>query len=73
MYNIFLQKGVAVNLHYIPVHRHPYYEKLGFKSGDFPEAELFHREAISIPIYPALKNKHQDLIIKIVLEILKND
>ena len=44
----------SANLHYIPVHRQPYYENLGFKAGDFPEAEQFHREIISLPIYPNL-------------------
>ena len=43
------------NLHYIPVHRHPYYESLGFKQGDFPNSEQFHKEAISLPVFPLLK------------------
>jgi UDP-4-amino-4,6-dideoxy-N-acetyl-beta-L-altrosamine transaminase len=54
IYYALSESGIAVNLHYIPVHRQPYYEKLGYKSGDFPEAELFHREVISLPIYPML-------------------
>ena len=58
------------NVHYIPVHRHPYYEKLGFKSGDFPEAELFHRQAISLPIYPSLSEKKQDIVIKSIIQFL---
>jgi UDP-4-amino-4,6-dideoxy-N-acetyl-beta-L-altrosamine transaminase len=47
-------EGILVNLHYIPVYRHPYYEALGFKEGHCPEAEKFHRDALSIPMYPAL-------------------
>ena len=46
--------GIAVNLHYIPVHTQPYYRAMGFAFGDFPEAELYYREAISLPIYPGL-------------------
>ena len=46
--------GIAVNLHYIPVHTQPYYRAMGFAFGDFPEAELYSREAISLPIYPGL-------------------
>ena len=46
--------GIAVNLHYIPVHTQPYYRAMGFTFGDFPEAELYYREAISLPIYPGL-------------------
>lgn len=44
-------KGILVNLHYIPVHTQPYYQKMGFKSGDFPQAEQYYREAISIPMH----------------------
>ena len=53
----------------MPVHRHPYYQNLGFKIGDFPEAELFHREAISIPIYSSLNRVSQDFVIKSILEL----
>lgn len=46
--------GVGVNLHYIPVHCQPYYERLGFKAGHYPEAERYYIEAISLPMYPRL-------------------
>ena len=60
IYKALWESGIAVNLHYIPVHRHPYYENLGFKAGDFPEAEQFHREVISLPIYPGLTENQQN-------------
>ena len=63
LYDALWKSGVAVNLHYIPVHRQPYYENLGFKAGDFPEAEQFHREVISLPMYPALTDDHYDLVV----------
>ena len=63
LYDALWKSGVAVNLHYIPVHRQPYYENLGFKVGDFPEAEQFHREVISLPIYPALTDDQNDLVV----------
>ena len=44
-------KDIMVNLHYIPVHTQPYYQQIGFKQGDFPEAERYYREAISIPMH----------------------
>jgi len=74
VYDELWQNGIAANLHYIPVHRQPYYEGLGFKPGDFPEAEQFHREVISLPMFPALKYEQQESIIKaleVVLEIQK--
>ena len=55
--------GIGVNLHYIPVHTQPYYQRLGFSPGDFPEAENFYREAISLPLYPAMTEQQQDEVI----------
>lgn len=66
VYDKLWQKGVAVNLHYIPVHRQPYYEMFGFKLGDFPEAESFHREVVSLPIYPTLWESDQDYVIQVL-------
>jgi dTDP-4-amino-4,6-dideoxygalactose transaminase len=47
-------RDIIVNLHYIPVHTQPYYRAMGFKYGDFPQAEQYYREAISIPMHPTL-------------------
>jgi len=48
------ERGVGVNLHYIPVHLQPYYRQLGFEPGQYPEAETYYQEAISLPLFPAL-------------------
>lgn len=48
------ERGVGVNLHYIPVHTQPYYQAIGFANGDYPEAERYYSEAISLPIYTGL-------------------
>jgi UDP-4-amino-4,6-dideoxy-N-acetyl-beta-L-altrosamine transaminase len=56
--------GIAVNLHYIPVYRQPYYKRLGFKAGHCPEAELYYAEAISLPMYPGLTEAQQDKVIE---------
>lgn len=56
-------KDIMVNLHYIPVHTQPYYQNMGFKAGDFPEAEQYYREAISIPMHPTLTNAEQDQVV----------
>ena len=63
-------KNIGVNLHYIPVHLHPYYQAIGFKSGDFPEAEQYSKEAISIPIFHGLKKNQQDEVIQAITEVL---
>ncbi len=62
IYDALCEMGIAANLHYIPVHRQPYYQSLGFKDGDFPEAEQFHREELSLPIYPSLTMEDLDIV-----------
>ena len=57
-------KNIGVQVHYIPVHMHPYYQSLGFKLGDFPASEKFYSEIISIPIFPSLTQEEQDTVIK---------
>jgi UDP-4-amino-4,6-dideoxy-N-acetyl-beta-L-altrosamine transaminase len=54
-----IAQEIGVNLHYIPVHTQPYYQALGFKPGDFPGAEQYYAEAISLPMYPSLTNEQQ--------------
>lgn len=53
------EQGIGVNLHYIPVHTQPYYQQLGFRVGDFPLAEAYYEEAISLPLYPTLPEPDQ--------------
>jgi len=62
-------EGVGVNVHYIPVHLQPYYRQVGFREGDFPEAEWYYAEAISLPIFPTLKKEEQDKIIGLLKEL----
>lgn len=62
--------GIGVNVHYIPVHTQPYYRKLGFKPGDFPEAEKYYGEAITLPLYYGLSEKDQDFVIGTLRKVL---
>lgn len=57
------EQGIGVNLHYIPVPDQPYYQSMGFKVGDFPEAERYYAEAISLPMYPTMTSMQQDQVI----------
>jgi UDP-4-amino-4,6-dideoxy-N-acetyl-beta-L-altrosamine transaminase len=63
-------KDIMVNLHYIPVHMQPYYANMGFKQGEFPEAEQYYREAISIPMHPTLTDEEQVFIVKTLSEAM---
>jgi UDP-4-amino-4,6-dideoxy-N-acetyl-beta-L-altrosamine transaminase len=62
--------GVLVNLHYIPVYRHPYYKNFGFEVGYCPEAERYYSEAISIPIYSGLTEQMQNDVVEIISGVL---
>jgi UDP-4-amino-4,6-dideoxy-N-acetyl-beta-L-altrosamine transaminase len=65
------QQGIGVNLHYIPVHTQPYYERMGYKSGDFPESERYYVEAISLPMYQTLTDAQQDLVVAALYQALQ--
>ncbi len=54
--------GIGVQLHYSPVHLQPYYRRLGFAEGDFPEAEAYAGNAISLPLYPGLADQEQEWV-----------
>lgn len=58
--------GIGVQVHYIPVYLHPYYQKLGYKKGLCPNAESFYEAELSIPLYPDLSPKDQDFVIKTI-------
>ena len=64
------EQGIGVNLHYIPVHTHPYYCQMGFKGEDFPKSMAYYREAISIPMFYGLTEQQQDRVVAVLTEIL---
>lgn len=74
VFNSLRAANIGVNLHYIPVHLQPYYQKhFDFQIGDFPQAEQYYKEAISLPLYPDLTKEQQDYIVETLEGILKND
>lgn len=64
------ERGIGVNLHYIPVHLQPYYQAMGFKQGDFPIAEQYYQDAISIPMFHGMSDDDQKLVIDILGDVL---
>jgi len=70
VYDSLRAAGILVNLHYIPVYRQPYYETMGFKAGYCQNAEQYHKAAISIPMYPAMSEAQQDLVVKVLCSSL---
>jgi len=67
----FLRKeNIGVNVHYIPIHTHPFYERLGFRRGDFPACERYYGRAISIPLFPALTGAKQQRVVDVLRRAL---
>lgn len=64
------EQGVGVNLHYIPVHTQPYYQRMGHKVGDFPQAEQYYAEAFSLPMYQSLSDEQQDQVVDALQKVL---
>ena len=62
--------GIGTQVHYIPIPRHPYYQRLGFRKEDYPAAERFYQQCLSLPIYPGLKMHEVDRVIKVLKETL---
>lgn len=63
-------KGISVNLHYIPIYRHPFYQKFGYDENAFSSAEKYYSSAISLPMYPGLRKEDQNFISLALSEIL---
>jgi UDP-4-amino-4,6-dideoxy-N-acetyl-beta-L-altrosamine transaminase len=62
--------NIGVQLHYSPVHLQPYYRRLGFSEGDFPEAEAYSRNAISLPLYPGLQDHELERVVQALSSLL---
>lgn len=56
--------GIGVNVHYIPIYQQPYYRALGIDASDYPQAEKYYRDTISIPLYPDLTHTQQDKVVE---------
>lgn len=71
VFDALREQGIGVNLHYIPVHLQPYYQAMGLNKGDYPEAERYYAEAISLPMYPTMNEQQQDKVIASLQLILQ--
>ena len=65
------KKEIMTQVHYIPLPIHPYYKSKGFNIADFPEANSYYEEAISIPLFYDLTDSQQEFVVKTILGILK--
>jgi UDP-4-amino-4,6-dideoxy-N-acetyl-beta-L-altrosamine transaminase len=72
VFNALSNKSIGVNLHYIPVHLQPYYQAMGFKHGDFPEAEKYYQQAITIPLFPQMTTDQIEYVASSVKEAIRS-
>lgn len=70
VFQLLRQHGIGVNLHYIPVHTQFYYQNLGFKLGQYPKAEEYYKEAISIPLFHTMSEQEQDTVVCTLKKVL---
>jgi len=72
VFNALRAAQIGANVHYIPIHTQPHYRRMGFKPGDFPIAEQYYAQAISLPLFPALSHAQQDRVVQVLRSALAN-
>ena len=70
LYDFLKTRQIFAQVHYIPVHRMPYYEGLGWKAGDFPLAEEYYAHCLSIPLFPTLTDEEQGYVVACIAEFV---
>ncbi|MGC9457319.1 MAG: UDP-4-amino-4,6-dideoxy-N-acetyl-beta-L-altrosamine transaminase [Halothiobacillaceae bacterium] len=65
------EQGIGVNVHYIPVHKQPDYQGLGYPLAACPAAEAYYSEAVSLPLFPALTTEHQEKVVTTLRELVQ--
>jgi UDP-4-amino-4,6-dideoxy-N-acetyl-beta-L-altrosamine transaminase len=71
LYDFLREQRIFAQVHYIPAHTMPYYRGLGYKKGDFPEAERYYESCLSLPMYPSLTDEEQGFVIEKVKEFIQ--
>lgn len=65
------EQGIFAHVHYIPIHLQPYYKNLGFKVGDFPNAETYYKQAVTLPLFPELTFEQVEFVVNILAQEMK--
>lgn len=72
LYEKLRKDNIYAQVHYIPVHKMPYYQSIGFANVSCPEAEKYYDQCLSLPMYPSLTDAQQDYVINSVLTNIKS-
>lgn len=70
LYDFLKTKQIFAQVHYIPVHRMPYYERLGWQKGDFPLVESYYQQCLSLPMFPTLTDDEQAYVVACIRDFL---
>ncbi|MCY9032983.1 UDP-4-amino-4,6-dideoxy-N-acetyl-beta-L-altrosamine transaminase [Bacillus inaquosorum] len=70
IFNAMQQENIGVNVHYIPVYLHPYYQRLGYQVGLCPNAENFYKGIITLPLFQSMNEKDADDVIKALKKVV---
>ena len=70
LFNFLRINNIGVQVHYIPIHLHPFYKNLGFKKGDFPNSERYAVNAISLPIFPNISEEIPVKVVNLIRKII---
>lgn len=70
IFDALQKENIGVNLHYIPVYLHPYYQELGYKAGSCPNAEEFYNRVITIPLFPKMTDEDVQDVIDAVQKVI---
>ena len=70
LYDFLRNNNIFAQIHYIPVHTLPYYQKIGYKKADLSNSENYYSKCISVPMYPSLTNEEQEFVIEKVLNYI---
>jgi len=73
VFNALRAENIGVNVHYMPLHLHPFYQReFGYKKGDFPRAERYYERAITLPIFPKMSDEDVENVIKAVKKVINH-
>ncbi|MCU7554985.1 UDP-4-amino-4,6-dideoxy-N-acetyl-beta-L-altrosamine transaminase [Alteromonas sp. ASW11-19] len=70
VFNALRERDIGVNVHYIPIYKHPYYQRLGFQSKHYPNCEKYYQSAITLPLFPEMSADMQNKVVSTMHEVL---
>ena len=71
LYDRLREEKIYAQVHYIPVHLLPFYQRQGYQKGDFPIVETYYERCLSLPMFPTLTQQEQSFVIEKVLEVAR--